>query len=107
MAQKHTQGPWTISGSSIWNAETHRAIYASGCKPINERDEEGQANARLIAAAPTMASRIQGALDCLSQNKVFPADIENAKALLVDALNIAGITDTGLNRFEATGADNG
>lgn len=57
----YTKGPWTISGSSIWNTETRRAIYASGCKPINERDEEGQANAHLIAAAPDLLE----ALECM------------------------------------------
>jgi len=61
---------------------------------------DNEANAILIAAAPTMASRIQGALDSLSQNKVFPADIENAKRLLIDALTTAGITNTGLDRFD-------
>lgn len=62
MTHKHTPGPWVISGSSIWNTETHRAIYASGCKPISKRDEEGQANARLIAAAPDLLEALELAL---------------------------------------------
>lgn len=59
MENKHTPGPWEISGSSIWNPETHRAIYASGGKPIHKRDEEGQANARLIAAAPELLEALE------------------------------------------------
>ena len=56
---KHTPGPWVISGSSIWNPDTHRAIYASGGKAINQRDEEGQANAALIAAAPDLLAALE------------------------------------------------
>jgi hypothetical protein len=57
-----------------------------------------EANARLIAAAPIMAERIQGALDSLSQNKAFPSDIENAKRLLIDALQTSGIEPLPLDR---------
>jgi hypothetical protein len=56
------------------------------------------ANAYLIAAAPTMAARLQGALDCLNQHKVFPADIEQAKNLIIDALKSARIAPKPLNR---------
>lgn len=54
--------------------------------------------ANKVLNVETIASRIQGALDSLSQNKVFPADIENAKRLLIDALNIAGIEAQPLSR---------
>ena len=81
MTHKHTPGPWVISGSSIWNTETHRAIYASGIKPVNERDEEGQANARLIAAAPELLGA------CLaSHNATTQAQLDNAVKLIAAAI---------------------
>ena len=100
---KHTPGPWHIG---VRQPTSDKFIYGQNgeeiadCDMINNFPENNLANARLIAAAPTMASRIQGAIDCLSQNKVFPADIEHAKSLLIDALERAGITETGLDRFE-------
>jgi hypothetical protein len=79
---KHTPGPWIISGSSIWNSDTHRAIYASGRKPVNERDEEGQANARLIAAAPEMLAALEALTSwAIEAQKRLPvetwSDLEN------------------------------
>jgi hypothetical protein len=100
MKTQYTPGPW------------HRNIKANGKYPTvfagrnqhvavvsqQQTGEETEANIDLIAAAPTLATRIQGALDCLSQNKAFPADIEQAKYLLADALKTAGIDPLPLSR---------
>lgn len=43
-------------------------------------------------------SRIQGAIDCLSQKKTFPADVVQAKALLSDAMGKIGFDVLPLNR---------
>lgn len=91
---KHTQGPWHIG---VRQPTSDKFIYGPKGEEIADCDmqtnftENNTANAALIAAAPTMASRIQGALDCLSQNAVFPGDIARAKGLLIDALETAGI----------------
>jgi len=87
---KHTQGPWAIE--TLENLITIGAPGAGNvAKVYQPLQGDKQANAALISAAPTMASRIQGAIDALSQNAVFPADIALAKALLIDALETAGI----------------
>ncbi len=90
METKHVPGPWSVFDDG---GETYGIIrYADGT-PTSTQDGcsmngevficdlaiKNEANAALIAAAPTMASRIQGALDCLSQNRVFPGDIARAK----------------------------
>lgn len=96
---KHTQGPWVIEPDarvgSITITHTSDGIrsHVAVLPRMTLAEEHGtiEANAALIAAAPTMASRIQGAIDALSQNAVFPADIARAKGLLIDALETAGI----------------
>lgn len=56
---QHTPGPWVIDRNTIYNPETKRAIYASGEVAIKERDAIGQANARLIAAAPELLEALK------------------------------------------------
>lgn len=60
----------------------------------------GKANTKIKAAyeMAAMASAMQGAIDCLSQNKIFPADIAHAKSLLANAMTEAGIEEQTLGR---------
>lgn len=55
MENKHTPGPWIHNGTTvIAGADTFRALF--DCKPLSmtRSGKECEANARLIAAAPTM-----------------------------------------------------
>ena len=106
-ASDHTPGPWRISGNQIVAVSKAAGDFIV-CQPylcVTAGQVEREANARLIAAAPTMASRIQGAIDCLSQNKLFPADIEQARFLLADAIQEAGIAALPLDREATTPSD--
>jgi hypothetical protein len=98
---KHTPAPWTISEDYRAGMSWNRHIVQESNPDIKicfmTSDGNSKANAALIAAAPTMASRIQGALDCLSQNRVFPGDIARAKGLLIEALETAEIKPLSLN----------
>jgi hypothetical protein len=47
----HTPGPWTVDGSYIHGPNGKRFLAVAG-------DGEGQANARLIAAAPELFSTL-------------------------------------------------
>jgi len=55
MTTKHTPGPWDKSGSVI------KSLAGSDRKVADVRvgDEEGQANAKLIAAAPELLATLQ------------------------------------------------
>jgi hypothetical protein len=58
MNTKHTPGPWATGGYDI-KAEDGRALIATVIRRYQNRsaldpDDEGAANARLIAAAPEM-----------------------------------------------------
>lgn len=117
---KHTPGPWTLNtSSSILSVEDEHSgdgspicyfpeeFYRQNPETYKEAVGQWHENARLISAAPTMASRMQGAIDCLSQNKVFPADIEQAIRLLTDGLNQAGIDVLPLDRAAIAKATGG
>ena len=104
----HTPGPWKIgceqnhsvdrwkkncewshirngNGGLIAKVES---VHPKGKRQSTDFDIEA-ANARLIAASPTMLTLCKGALAALSQNKTFPGDIDVAKAFLADAIAAA------------------
>ncbi len=57
---EHTPGPWKVTGQTVYNPDAKVGNIAFiYCKSTNDRksfsdDEIGQANARLIAAAPDL-----------------------------------------------------
>ena len=62
---QHTQGPWTVENNSIYgNAGMIRPFIAS--VEDDHRDEETNANARLIAAAPDLLDALQWITRCAS-----------------------------------------
>jgi len=62
---KFTPGPWEINGQMIWNPQEKVGNIAHVyCKGVSENklfdiDEMGQANARLIAAAPDLLEALK------------------------------------------------
>lgn len=50
---KHTPAPWII-GKHIISDSISKKIIVDYAMPINEQSVEGQANAKLIAAAPEL-----------------------------------------------------
>lgn len=69
---KHTPGPWATGpmegsqGCRIWQTDTQGNVksivgFCLQSKPSRELDEETEANARLIAAAPELLAALVGA----------------------------------------------
>lgn len=58
----HTHGPWNAKDSIVYSLESGK--YVARCD-IGGRDEETEANARLIAAAPDLLGALKEALDQL------------------------------------------
>lgn len=73
MTTKHTPGPWTIHNQpdGDWTVETHTP-YTYGVATVHapseaEERSEGEANARVIAAAPAMLTALRRMVDGVSQ----------------------------------------
>lgn len=56
----HTPGPWQVNGSHIYTADPERAMLAQVFNPGSKAsDFPLSANARLMAAAPTLLEALQ------------------------------------------------
>lgn len=77
---KHTPGPWARYGSII------RSIACNDRKIADVRviDDEGQANARLMAAAPDLLEALEAALTILTDS-VGDFDYDKAMAAIAKA----------------------
>lgn len=77
---KHTPGPWTKSGSVI------RSIASSERKVAEVRviDDEGQANANLIAAAPDLLEALETIKRRMYEPRKFM--LEDLEALIDQAI---------------------
>lgn len=88
MKTQFTAGPWqhavTVGGHHVVHDSQNHCVL-SNTRPGPEQC----ANARLIAAAPTLLSAARGALAALTQNKTFPADIALAISTLEGAIKQA------------------
>jgi hypothetical protein len=68
---KHSKGPWSVGspgiGIDIRSADGHHIAHQIGGTPEegwpSGRSEEAHANARLMAAAPTLLGRVRDRLD--------------------------------------------
>ena len=58
---KHTQGPWKVDTFCVWGGTHGDAYVAATLTGICE--EEQRANARLIAASPTMYEALKALVD--------------------------------------------
>ena len=61
MNGKHTPGPWVSIGASVYIEEgaDHYSIAICTCNDARRNQEDQEANARLIAAAPEMLEALQ------------------------------------------------
>lgn len=85
----HTPGPWKAFGRTVYAGETPVAlgisefdaelspVYANDARHPLKNDDEGEANARLIAAAPDMAKE-------LTQLKADKAELVDACQMVLD-----------------------
>lgn len=60
---QHTRGPWRVIGKHVWTATSATGAYDRHIADVySERPSEGIANARLIAAAPSLLAVLKDAL---------------------------------------------
>lgn len=101
-AANHTPGPWHadggaahILGQSSRAIRTHCANYPTVAYVAGYDDENGEANARLIAAAPDLLAALKALDDCYCQvNDSLTRDerINHRKVLLAARQAIAKAT---------------
>ena len=84
MSAQHTPGPWHVGNGDVFADGTAAsdfddrvicAIGKSGFRsheyaPVQAHKPEGQANARLIAAAPDLLNALQGVMDILGRPQI-------------------------------------
>lgn len=87
MSAKHTHGPWHVTSTGcVWGADSLvAAVY--GDDPECKKDDRMIANARLIAAAPDLLSRMKWAIWELSELDEATANM--VAALLQEAVDKA------------------
>ena len=67
--EKHatfTPGPWVAMGKAVYEATRYREILWVGHNTRSASDEEKEANARLIAAAPDLLAQCKEFEKCLT-----------------------------------------
>lgn len=89
MEFKGTQGPWSVLDIDMHDhvfttAKPHRRIC--GVYGGIKGDEENQANARLIAAAPDLLSALEGLLSSLDECWGSTKEANVARAAIAKAL---------------------
>jgi len=97
MSAKHTPGPWQHSaklsasenhrGFTVWNSD---GWGLADVQPADEDGREGEANARLIAAAPELLEALQAVVSQLEGHDLHNGDvfaINNAYAAIAKATN--------------------
>lgn len=96
---KHTPGPWRLSGNQIdghfvFQGDTANLIAWLHDGTIKENGIE-DANARLIAAAPTLVAALEGLMEAVpaqtNDRDWWPDELTRAMAAARKALDEAGI----------------
>lgn len=91
MTTQHTPGPWAHSPGqeTIWARDGNLLIastdYTRGEMAINE----DEANARLIAASPTLLTACESAFTLLTNPNAEPFDADAVTAMLQTAIDKA------------------
>lgn len=75
MNTKHTQGEWVSKGCEIYNLNTGKTIARTD---IGGTDEQTEANARLIAAAPELLEALEDILRKMNL-LILPTERRNSK----------------------------
>lgn len=63
--QEHTPGEWIAKGTSVWSKDRSRYILIPSPQVSIKMVAEAEANARLIAAAPSLLDVAEEALEAL------------------------------------------
>lgn len=88
---KFTPGPWHVDKSHLWSSDGKVILVLS--EP--EKGEEGEANAKLIAASPDLLYACQALKEAYDLGEesggVDWSDLDQAYKLAVDALKKAGL----------------
>lgn len=91
----HTPGPWfQVWNGHFWDISLSDAPYSQSFAAIHanramgQTEEEVEANARLIAAAPTMLAALKTARDAMEASGGWEGD-EDVFALIVAAIQRA------------------
>ncbi len=97
--RKHTPGPWFVNGHENYTKYVEARIgggllqEVAACGPT-EQQEQQEANARLMAAAPELLEALQGMIevyggqyndDCLSKSSTELELIQQARAAIAKA----------------------
>jgi len=91
---KHTAGEWKATGLEIRHANNSMilaTVYPH--LPLNQRREEAEANAKLIAAAPKLLEALITALEFIRDNESdlkgsrFDESIKESEAAIKQATN--------------------
>ena len=69
----HTPGPWYVGGDMVWSFDDDGEIAV--VIRVHERDQEFEANSRLIAAAPDLLEALE---DLLGWQSTAPDSVKNA-----------------------------
>lgn len=88
MTNKHTKGEWITNEGQIYPQETGKTLAL--IPYFNKDDEEQEANAKLIAAAPNMLKIIEDIAAKLSEHQKVDSKIMAGYTL---AANIEGLTE--------------
>lgn len=89
---KHTPGPWAADGLDVKNGCGHMATTPERIGPDGEKI--GEANARLIAAAPDLLAACQAALPILTAY-IPPENFDGHAAKALAAVTAAVSKATG------------
>jgi hypothetical protein len=82
MTTKHTEGPWEVAGGTnkngdlfVWPVLKPGEMGGHGvAKVCGEYDDQVQANARLIAAAPELLEALRATVDLLEEAHQYESD---------------------------------
>ncbi|MBI7352836.1 hypothetical protein JEV04_15400 [Pseudomonas aeruginosa] len=88
--RKHTPGPWFVNGHETYTKYVEARIGAgllqevAACGPT-EQQEQQEANARLIAAAPELLDALVNLLPLISPLKAESQQVADASAAIAKA----------------------
>lgn len=82
---QHTAGEWYASGIHVQTKADHDNYV---CKAEGDTQAQAEANARLIAASPTLLSSLENAVEAMTINSDFEFALDMAKKAIKQARGI-------------------
>lgn len=78
---KHTPGPWDNDNNVIWGGKNDNIIAVSA----SFKYKEGEANAKLIAAAPDLLKELRNMVESWDDDCFIDVEIDKARAAIKKA----------------------